>query len=61
MKSKPYGGILKPEEADTSLTLPKPEHRRQFDEARQKAEEDWKTRVAAAAEAAAASGLRMHP
>ena len=58
MKSKPYGGILKPEEADTSLTLPKPEHRRQFDEARQKAEEDWKTRVAAAAEAAAASGIK---
>ncbi len=58
LKSKPYGGILKPEEADTSLTLPKPEHRRQFDEARQKAEEDWKARVAAAAEVAAASGIK---
>lgn len=58
LKSKPYGGILKPEEADTTLTLPKPEHRRQFDEARQKAEEEWKARVAAAAEAAVASGVK---
>lgn len=58
LKSKPYGGILKPEEADTTLTLPKPEHRRQFDEARQKAEEEWKARVAAAAEVAVASGVK---
>ena len=58
LKSKPYGGILTEAEADTSMTLPKPEHRRQFDEARQKAEEDWKVRVAAAAEAAAASGVK---
>jgi histone acetyltransferase SAS3 len=58
LKSKPYGGILTEEEADTTLTLPKPEHRRHFDEARQKAEENWKARVAAAAEAAAASGIK---
>ncbi|KAE8451551.1 hypothetical protein EG329_003624 [Mollisiaceae sp. DMI_Dod_QoI] len=58
LKSKPYGGILKETEADTSLTLPKPEHRRHFDEARQKAEEDWKARVATVAEAAAASGIK---
>jgi histone acetyltransferase SAS3 len=58
LKSKPYGGILTEEEADTTLTLPKPEHRRQFDDARQKAEENWKARVAAAAEAAAASGIK---
>lgn len=58
LKSKPYGGILKEAEADTSLTLPKPEHRRHFDEARQKAEEDWKARVAAAAEAATTSGVK---
>jgi histone acetyltransferase SAS3 len=58
LKSKPYGGILTEEEADTTLTLPKPEHRRLFDEARQKAEENWKARVAAAAEAAVASGLK---
>jgi histone acetyltransferase SAS3 len=58
LKSKPYGGILTETEADTSMTLPKPEHRRQFDEARQKAEEEWKARAAAAAEAAAASGIK---
>jgi histone acetyltransferase SAS3 len=58
LKSKPYGGILTEAEADTTMTLPKPEHRRQFDEARQKAEEEWKARVAAAAEAAAASGAK---
>ncbi|KAG4442653.1 hypothetical protein IFR05_001838 [Cadophora sp. M221] len=58
LKSKPYGGILKEQEADTSLTLPKPEHRRQFDEARQKAEEEWKARVQVAAVAAAKSGIK---
>ena len=58
LKSKPYGGILTEAEADTSMTLPKSEHRRQFDEARQKAEEEWKARVAEAAEAAAASGVK---
>ena len=58
LKSKPYGGILTEQEADTSLTLPRPEHRRQFDEARQKAEEEWKARVAIAAEAALASGVK---
>lgn len=58
LKSKPYGGILTEVEADTTLTLPKPEHRRQFDEARQNAEEEWKARVATAAEAAAKSGLK---
>jgi histone acetyltransferase SAS3 len=58
LKSKPYGGILSEQDAETAMTLPKPEHRRQFDEARQKAEEEWKARVAAAAEAAAASGVK---
>jgi histone acetyltransferase SAS3 len=58
LKSKPYGGILTEEEADTTLTLPKPEHRRHFDEARQKAEENWKARVAAAAEVAVTSGVK---
>ncbi|TAQ88021.1 hypothetical protein B7494_g3650 [Chlorociboria aeruginascens] len=42
MKSKPYGGVLDEAEAETTTTLPKTDHRRQFDEARQKAEEDWK-------------------
>ncbi|KAM3075503.1 Histone acetyltransferase [Clarireedia jacksonii] len=58
LKSKPYGGILSEAEADTSATFPKAEHRRQFDDARQKAEEDWKARAAAAAEAAARAGLK---
>ncbi|ESZ94699.1 hypothetical protein SBOR_4950 [Sclerotinia borealis F-4128] len=58
LKSKPYGGILSEADADTSLTLPRAEHRRQFEEARQRAEEDWKARAAAAAEAAAKAGLR---
>lgn len=58
LKSKPYGGILSEADADTSLTLPRAEHRRQFEDARQKAEEDWKARAAAAAEAAAKAGLR---
>lgn len=58
LKSKPYGGVLSEQEADTSLTLPKDENRRRFDEARQKAEEEWKVRVAEAAEAALASGVK---
>lgn len=58
LKSKPYGGILTEPEADTTVTLPKTDHRRFFDEARQRAEEQWKARVAAAAEEAAASGLK---
>lgn len=44
-KGKPYGGILNEAEADTSKTLPTPEDRRRFDEAKQKAEEDWKERI----------------
>lgn len=44
-KGKPYGGILTEAEADTSKTLPTPEDRRRFDEAKQKAEEDWKERL----------------
>lgn len=48
LKSKPYGGILTEAEADTSKTLPQPEDRRRFDDARQKAEEEWKMKTAAA-------------
>lgn len=44
-KGKPYGGILNEAEADTSKTLPTAEDRRRFDEAKQKAEEDWKERL----------------
>ena len=48
LKSKPYGGILTEAEADTSKTLPQPEDRRRFDDARQKAEEEWKRKTEAA-------------
>ncbi|KUI69471.1 Histone acetyltransferase mst2 [Cytospora mali] len=44
-KGKPYGGILTEAEADTSKTVPTNEDRRRFDEAKQKAEDDWKERL----------------
>ncbi|PSS03464.1 hypothetical protein BD289DRAFT_421345 [Coniella lustricola] len=44
-RGRPYGGILTEAEADTSKTLPVTEDRRRFDEAKQKAEEDWKERL----------------
>jgi histone acetyltransferase SAS3 len=45
MKGKPYGGILTELEADTSRTLPLGHDRRQFDDAKQRAEDEWKSRV----------------
>lgn len=45
MKGKPYGGILTEAEADTSKTLPVPDDRRKFDEAKQKAEDEWRARI----------------
>lgn len=45
LKSKPYGGILSEAEADTSKTLPQADDRRTFDNARQKAEEEWKIKT----------------
>ncbi|VBB79937.1 Putative histone acetyltransferase [Podospora comata] len=45
LKGKPYGGILTEPEADTSKTMPAPEDRRRFDEAKQKAEEEWRQRL----------------
>ncbi|KAI0477516.1 hypothetical protein GGR56DRAFT_637675 [Xylariaceae sp. FL0804] len=47
LKSKPYGGILTEEQADTSKTLPTKDDRRRFDEAKQKAEEEWRNRLLA--------------
>ena len=47
LKSKPYGGILPEADADTSKTLPLQADRAKFNEARQKAEEDWKQKLAA--------------
>jgi histone acetyltransferase SAS3 len=49
LKSKPYGGILTGDEANTEKTLPQAEDRRRFDDTRQKAEDDWKLKTAAAA------------
>lgn len=46
-KGKPYGGILSDAEAGTSKTMPSNEDRRRFDEAKQKAEAEWKTRIIA--------------
>ncbi len=45
LKGKPYGGILTEEQADTSKTLPTKDDRRRFDEAKQKAEEEWRNRL----------------
>jgi histone acetyltransferase SAS3 len=46
LKGKPYGGILSATEADTTKTLSQPEDRRKFDNARQKAEEEWQIETA---------------
>ncbi|KAK3381579.1 hypothetical protein B0H63DRAFT_561236 [Podospora didyma] len=45
LKGKPYGGILTQAEADTSKTMPTNDDRRRFDEAKQKAEEEWRQRL----------------
>ncbi|KAK4100541.1 hypothetical protein N658DRAFT_473072 [Parathielavia hyrcaniae] len=45
LKGKPYGGILTEAEADTSKTMPTNDDRRRFDEAKQKAEEEWRQRL----------------
>ena len=46
LKSKPYGGILSETDADTSKTLPLAADRARFEEARQKAEDEWKLKTA---------------
>ena len=48
LKSKPYGGILTEAEADTSKTLPTAADRQRFNEARQRAEEQWRLKTAEA-------------
>ncbi|KAK4158357.1 hypothetical protein C8A00DRAFT_39334 [Chaetomidium leptoderma] len=45
LKGKPYGGILTEAEADTTKTMPTNDDRRRFDEAKQKAEEEWRARL----------------
>ncbi|KAI1124560.1 hypothetical protein F5Y10DRAFT_249120 [Nemania abortiva] len=52
LKGKPYGGILTEEQADTTKTLPTKDDRRRFDEAKQKAEEEWRNRLLAMQEQA---------
>lgn len=46
-KNKPYGGILSEADADTSKTYPTQADRKRFEDARLKAEEDWKQKQAA--------------
>jgi histone acetyltransferase SAS3 len=45
-KSKPYGGVLSEADADTSKTYPSQADRRRFEDARAKAEEEWKEKQA---------------
>ncbi|ORY08532.1 hypothetical protein BCR34DRAFT_463723, partial [Clohesyomyces aquaticus] len=45
-KSKPYGGILSEADADTSKTYPTQADRKRFEDARLKAEDDWKKKQA---------------
>lgn len=45
---KLYGGILSEVEADTTRTFPQPVDRKKFEDARQKAEEEWKKKIEAA-------------
>lgn len=53
-KSKPYGGILDEDEADTTRTFPQTADRKKFEDARQKAEADWRRKIEAQREAEAA-------
>lgn len=48
IKAKPYGGILSEAEADTGRTFPQPQDRKAFEEARQKAEEEWRLKTESA-------------
>ncbi|KAL8688638.1 MAG: hypothetical protein Q9218_005504, partial [Villophora microphyllina] len=50
LKSKPYGGILSETEANTEKTLPLAADRTRFNDARQKAEEEWKQKTASEGE-----------
>lgn len=45
-KGKPYGGILTDAEADTAKTYPQDADRKAFSEARERAEEKWKEKMA---------------
>lgn len=58
-KGKPYGGILSIPEADTSKTLPATEDRRRFDQAKQRAEDEWRARILAMHSAAEAPSRKI--
>ncbi|KAL8802751.1 MAG: hypothetical protein Q9182_003586, partial [Xanthomendoza sp. 2 TL-2023] len=51
LKSKPYGGILSETEANTEKTLPLAADRARFNDARHKAEEEWRQKTASEGEA----------
>jgi histone acetyltransferase SAS3 len=53
VRGKPYGGILNNSEADTHKTMPTSLDRQKFENAKQRAEEQWKQRVYASS----ASGM----
>ena len=48
LKSKPYGGILEEADADTSKTLPQASDRSRFEDARQRAEAEWRIKTSKA-------------
>lgn len=48
LKGKPYGGILADPEADTTRTYPHEADRQAFQDARNRAEQQWKEKLAAA-------------
>ncbi|KAH0544567.1 hypothetical protein FGG08_001339 [Glutinoglossum americanum] len=56
LKSKPYGGILSEADADTSKTFPQAVDRERFEDAKQRAEEEWKQRAATASGASDVNG-----
>lgn len=58
-KIKPYGGILSEADADTSKTYPTQADRKRFEDARLKAEEDWKAKMAASSTANEASRTKQ--
>lgn len=59
-KNKPYGGILSEADADTSRTYPTQSDRKRFEDARLKAEEDWKQKQKQAATSVPQDTLKHH-
>ena len=57
-RPKPYGGILNDTEADTSKTFPQVLDMKKFEDARKKAEEEWKKKMQASV---ASEPIRTNP